>query len=281
MLWLCLHKTLTKLIKSDFADTGNVAVTIVSLLIMSMWLFAVNSRSASCRVHATMTYISTVWFTSFQSSGHKENHHSMLPSKCNMLLEIISLLFLVTRNYVSQPCRLTSEANEHIYGCRRVIMIDFIMEQLIAIVDKMKICFDAIFGSGLVTARCICTLKGYLSTFYEYVENLKQAAMEKPSSGPVVMNDSEPAVHQLWDEVKGVIEAVNTYIKPFLNLFGVEMGKGISPSVTAQYDNPTDLCSIIKEFFKTPLKDPKTHPLKLLRMMMIRLCCMIRRKVIL
>ena len=47
MLYLCSHKTLTKLIKSDFADTGNVAVMILSLLMMRMWLFAVNLRSAS------------------------------------------------------------------------------------------------------------------------------------------------------------------------------------------------------------------------------------------
>ena len=46
-------------------------------------------------------------------------------------------------------------------------------------------------------------------------------------------------------------------MKPFLKLFGVEMGNIISPLVTAQYNNPTDLCSIIKEFFKTPLKDPR------------------------
>ena len=65
-----------------------------------------------------------------------------------------------------------------------------------------------ILSSGLVTARQNCTLKGYLVTFRGYVENLKDAVTNKPSSGPVVMNDFEPAVEQLWDEVKGVIEAV-------------------------------------------------------------------------
>ena len=47
VLCLCFHETLTKLIKSVFMDTGNVAVMIVSLLMMRMQLFAVNSRNTS------------------------------------------------------------------------------------------------------------------------------------------------------------------------------------------------------------------------------------------
>lgn len=257
VLRLCSHDTLKKLIENDSADTGNVAVTIVSLLMMRMRLFAVNSRTSSWRVRAAMIYMSTVWFTSFQSSGNKDNPHTMLPNKRNMLLETISLLFLVTRDDVSQPRRLTSEANEHTYGCWRMTQSDFNLEQLIGIVDKTKIRFDAIYSSGLVTARSNCTLKGYLSTFREYVETLKQAASKQPSSGPVVIDDSKAAVHQLWDEVKGVIEAVNTYMKPFLQLFGIEEGNGLSPLVKAQYDSPADIRSIIVEFFKPPSKDPR------------------------
>ena len=105
-------------------------------------------------------------------------------------------------------------------------MSDFNLDQLIAIVNKTKICFEVNFDSGLVTARQNCTLQGYLSTFHEFVENLKDAATNKPSAVPVFMNDFEPAVEQLWDEVKDVIEAVNTYRKPFLKLFGVEKGNG-------------------------------------------------------
>ena len=186
-LHICSHDTLKKLIENDSADTGNVAVTIVSLLMMRMHLFAVNSRTASWRVHAATTCMSTVWFTSFQSCGNKDNPHTMLPNKQNMLLETISLLLLVTRDDVSQPCWLTSEASEQTYGCWRMTQSDLNLEQLIGIVNKTKICFNAIYSSGLVTARSNCTLKGYLSTFREYVETLKQAASKQPSSGPELL----------------------------------------------------------------------------------------------
>ena len=70
VLCLCLIDTSEKLIKSDFLDKCNIAVTMVSLLIVRMWLFVVNSKSVSCRVFAEITYMSTVWITSFQSFGH-------------------------------------------------------------------------------------------------------------------------------------------------------------------------------------------------------------------
>ena len=103
----------------------------------------------------------------------------MLPNKRNMLLETLSLLFLVTRSDVSQPRRMTSEANEHTYGCWRVIQSDFNLEQLVRIVDKSKIRSDAIYTSGLLTARSNCALKGYVSIFCEFVENIKNTATTK------------------------------------------------------------------------------------------------------
>ena len=151
-----------------------------------------------------MTYISTVWFLSFQFSGSKENPLTVLPHKRNItLFETTSLLFLVTRSDVSQPRRMTSEANKHTYGCWRVIPIpsDFNLEQLIGIVDKSKIHSDAIYSSGLVMARGNSTLKGYLSTFREFVENLTRAAEKKPPGGPINVDAHEKVVDQLWDEV--------------------------------------------------------------------------------
>ena len=103
------------------------------------------------------------------TSADKNNPHTMLPNKRNMLIETLSFMFLVSRSDVIQRRRLTSEPNEHTYGCWRVILPDFTIEQLIGIVDKNKIRFDAIFGSGLVTAQSSCTLKGFLGPFCEFV----------------------------------------------------------------------------------------------------------------
>ena len=136
---------------------------------------------------------------------------------------------------------MTSEASKHTYECWRVIQSDFNLEQLIGIVDKTKIHFDAIHSSDLVTARNNCTLKGYLSTFYEFVESLKDAASTPPSSQPVHVNEIGMAVDQLWNEVRDVVETVDTWMKPFLKIFGVEKRNGMSPLVHAKYNSLKDL----------------------------------------
>jgi hypothetical protein len=152
---------------------------------------------------------------------------------------------------------MTSEANEHTYGCWRVIQSDFTLEQLIGIVDKSKIRSDAIYSSGLVTARGNSTLKGYLSTFREFVENLKSAAAKKPPGGPVNVDVNEKAVDQLWDEVQGVINAVNAWMIPFLGIFGIEEGNGLTPLTATKFNRPGDLSAFINDYFKPPPKDSR------------------------
>jgi hypothetical protein len=150
----------------------------------------------------------------------------MLLNKLNMLLETVSFLFLVPRSDNSQPRRTTSECNEHTYGCWRMIQSDLNIEQLVRIVDKTRICFDAIYSGGLVAARSNCTLKGYLSTFHKFVESFKKTASSRPASGQIHVDLKYPAVDQCWAEVRGMIEAVNVWVTPFLNLFRVEDGSG-------------------------------------------------------
>jgi len=62
VLRLFSHDSIKKIIRKDSLDAGNVGVLLVTMVMMRMRLFAVNSRSASWRVRAVMTYMSTVWF---------------------------------------------------------------------------------------------------------------------------------------------------------------------------------------------------------------------------
>ena len=102
------------------------------------------------------------------------------------------------------------------------------MEQLIRIVDKSNIRLDAIFESDLVTARSHASFKGYQHTFLEFLQCLKKGSAGT-TGGPVHVDNDMPAVDQLWEEVKGVIEVVNSWMLPFLKVFGVEEGNGLSP----------------------------------------------------
>ena len=192
------------MIEKDSADTCNAAVTIVSLLMMRMHLFAINSRTASWRVHAAVMVFIFPFFRKQRESSY----------------------------YATKETKYDAQNN---------FFADFNVYQPEQIFDKTKIHFDAIYSSGLDIARDNCTLKGYLSTFHEFVESLKDAASTPPPSRPVHVNEIGMAVDQLWNEVRGVVEAADTWMKCFITSFGVEGGNGMSPLVSAKYNSPKDL----------------------------------------
>ena len=66
----------------------------------------------------------------------------------------------------------------------------------------------------------------------------------------------EPAVDQLWDEFHRVIKATTELMVPFLDLFGVEEGNGLSPFDT-EINTPEELSDHLKAFFKPPKRGPR------------------------
>ena len=92
-LVLCLgsHHTTKKLCALESSDVGNCSVMLVSPTMTRMHLFAANLRNTPWKVREIMTYMSTVWFTYFHTSGS----NTMLPNKRNMMLENIGIIFSV------------------------------------------------------------------------------------------------------------------------------------------------------------------------------------------
>jgi hypothetical protein len=70
----------------------------------------------------------------------------------------------------------------------------------------------------------------------------------------VRIDTDKPAIDQLWDEVRGIIEFSNAKMKSFLELFGIEVRNGLSPFAVS-VENPSDLSAIIVQFFKRPKVD--------------------------
>ena len=244
--------TIDKVIGCEFADIGNCSVTIVSLAFMRLRSYSVNTRKLEWKQRAIFSWATLLWVTSHHTSGS-----TMMTNKRNMLLESIGILFLVARSDVSQPRRATSEPNEHSYGAWRMLLREFNMEQLLRIVEKSKIKLDAIFESGLVTSRSKTYFKGYQQTYPEFIESLVASSNGGISmSGPVNVDLNMPAVDQLWDEVKGVMEVTTAWMKPFLNLFGVTEGNGLSPFAT-DINTPSDLMVMVKQFFRPPKRDTR------------------------
>ena len=172
----------------------------------------------------------------------------MIANMKNIVLECIGVLMLVARADVSQLRRVTSEGNEDTYGIWRQIQREFTLEQLIGIFDKQLLKVNAIFESGLSFSKAHA--KGYLKTFPDYANSLKTASAKQPPSGPVEVDLEDVAVTQVWAEVQRVIVTVNRIMKPFLKLFGVEGGNGLSPFVTGEYLQPSDLLAEMKQFLR-------------------------------
>ena len=149
----------------------------------------------------------------------------MMPNKRNMLLETVACLFLFTRRDVSQGQRLTSEANEHTFGIWRMILREFNMEQLIRIVQKAIIKNEAMFESNFDAFRSNA-MKGYPSGLQNLINNMKRGSS---TSGPIDVDLTKPAVHQLWNTVKGIISFGTRIMQTYLKLFGSEVGNGLSP----------------------------------------------------
>ena len=75
-------------------------------------------------------------------------------------------------------------------------------------------------------------------------------------AGPVEVDLHMPAVNQLWSEFIRIVKTTNDVMLPFLKLFGVEEGNGVSPFART-FDTPSDLIAVINKFFQPPPSDPR------------------------
>ena len=222
-------------------DVGNYAVTVVSLVFLRLRAYAVNAINLRWRARALYAFTTFLWFSSIQCS-------TMLANKRNMLLETVGIMFLVARGDVSHPRRTTSECNEHTYGMWRMALREFNVEQLTRIVQKSMIKMDCVFESNLVLSRSNAGLSGYQETLPSFIKSMSATLDRKDCCGPVDVDLKEAAVHQLWNDVKGVIDQGISLMAPFLRLFGIVEGNGLSPFMS-KIESPSDLQKLVLAYF--------------------------------
>ncbi len=250
-LVLCLASsdTIQRLLSFDFADVGNMAVTIMSLVFMRLRSCTVNSRELPWKHRALYSWVTFLWFSSFHTGGS-----TVMINKRYMLLELIGMLFLVTRKDISQPRRTTSKCNEHTFGMYRMMLRELNIEQLICIVNKCKITINAMFESNLVlSTRSMTGFKGYRQALPNFLESMKAESGYDKFSGLIDINVTMPVIDQLWETVKDVLDMSNQILLPFLKLFGVVDGNGLPP-FTTNIDSPRELQDMIINFFQTTQK---------------------------
>ena len=103
----------------------------------------------------------------------------------------------------------------------------------------------AIFESDILTSRSKPVFKVYQKTFTKFVSSLKTAALTVTTYGTIDVDLAMPSVTHLWSKVKIIIINANYFMKPFLKLFGVEYGNGLSP-IDVDMDISGDLIKLIK-----------------------------------
>ncbi len=123
------------------------------------------------------------------------------------------------------------------------------MEQLICI-QKSMIKLDCIFASSILISRSNAGLCGYQETMPGLIKSMSATQAREECCGPVDVDPAKEGIHQLWDDVKGVIDQGVTLMMPFLQLFGVIEGNGMSPFVT-NIKKPLDLQKLVVQYFAT------------------------------
>ncbi len=182
-----------------------------------------NAHIAGCIEQTIYSWATFLWFSSFHNDGS-----AMMTNKQNMLLELIGLLLFVRQKDVTQPRCATSKCNEHTFAMYRMILWEFNMEQLICIVQKSLIRLGAIFESDLVASRSM-GFKEYQGLFPDYLAALRVKKSNYDDDGKVEININNPVVGQLWDEVMGLLAFIRSAMFPFIKVFGVVEGHGLSP----------------------------------------------------
>ncbi len=86
-----------------------------------------------------------------------------------------------------------------------------------------------------------------------FIKSMSVTHAREERCGPVDIGPAKEVVHQLWDDVKGVIDQGVTLMMLFLQLFGVVEGNGLSPFVT-NIEKPLDLQKLVVQYFATQLR---------------------------
>ena len=138
-----------------------------------------------------------------------------------MIQDTVATIFLVNHSDVKTPWKVTLEANEHTYGGRRRVLREFNMYHVIGIEDKRLNFVNAVFEGGLKTFQSRNEFRGYQDKFEEYDESASKT-VQNQSRGPEGDKSANTDVDQFWSETQGMIQMVNTDMKYFLRIFGLE-----------------------------------------------------------
>ena len=222
VLELFSSNTIEKILELKNEDTETQMTLCLVLFFMRVHLFAVNCKGVlTANERVTMVWTSMIFFL------HIDGAH--VTTKRNWINETISLCFLMLREDVLQPHRLTSEPSEHTFALLRSMIREFTALDFLNLVRKLNR-----FWVGLKDGKLKFSRErnyGYGSTieshFYRGIRKLSGTVKVNyltADNGFVKAGQSEVCTMaiDLWKTLQTIINNVNKEMKILLkSTFGV------------------------------------------------------------
>ena len=201
-------------------------------LCVSLYFNRVHLYSVNCKGGITSKARVFMLWSSLLYKLHVDGIHDT--SKRNNIVEVISMVFLMLRDNVIRPDRLTSEPSEHSIAHMRGIIREFTVNELISIVNKIGRLWTAMFHSNLSCVRSQNSAGGYTATIDSGTGdssknvNLPSGHVKiehNPSKLDTLkaMEDDWSVAKCLWSELMPILNSANDTMRKFLtNVFKVK-----------------------------------------------------------
>jgi len=223
VLDLCSADTVSKILNLEDEDPVTNITLCLTLYFMRVRLFAVNCKGQlSANERIVMLWSSLVFMIHIDGA--------FITTKRNLINECIGLCFLIMRDDVIQPHRLTSEPSEHTFALVRTMVREFTVLDFENLVRKLDRFWIGLRNGRLKMSRHGCESDGYKTTignhFYEDVSQLSGSVSVNYHGAEngffIAGGGNSSAAHDIWDVLKPIINGVNKEMKYFLSSsFGV------------------------------------------------------------
>lgn len=257
VLKLASATTAASVFSVQCADTDAAVALATVLFFKRVHLFAVNSKGCS-----TATERVVMLWSSFIFMLHIDGVHPT--TKRNLMLECISMSFMILRSDVFRPSRITTEPSEHSIALIRKIIPEGTVKDFVNCIGRIARLWIAVTRSALHTTRKGALSQGYADTIDNH--SMSAESKEKLESGPVKIETDQVKIQmsnlvggsgsksvsvQLWKELMPLINQTNgIMIKYLQDNFNV---KELHP-MTKTFKNVSRPIEILEQFDSAFLK---------------------------
>ena len=215
--------TVQKVLQLQREDPETQLTLCFMLFFMRAHLFAVNSKGVlTSKQRVTMLWSALIFFV------HVDGAH--ITTKRNIINEIIGMCFLILREDVIQPHRLTSEPSEHSFAILRCMIREFTVLMFIYLVHKLDRLWIGLTKGNLRVKRQKVSANGYFGSisdhFYSTIDDLSgnvPITYFSASNGFVASSGASALVNDLWPTFQNSINGINVEMEKLLSTsFGVK-----------------------------------------------------------